>query len=171
MGKTFKSGYMSLGHSFNSLYNHQCLKKTDRRKRKIKNKYDCDWLYRTCDTPEINMTVKNNPANNTYRKPFKMGYCPNSSENLDDVKKYIYESCKFTNKNINGLYNYKTLYEREKINILMDEANYKIDNGNEWLVSEITTLKNMEKQIKRRGKIGYFKGYNKKKRYLTFNFT
>lgn len=153
MGKTFKHGYMSLGHSFNSLHNFQCKKKTDRRKRKHLFRNDCNWIARDCDLSEkINMSITNlAPKNANNKKPYKIGYCPNTSNSYSQIKNNILSSIqKQTN------IQFVNLNEHEKLEYLLKEECKKNEK-----MTYFADIINMKKQLKRRGKIGYFKGHNR----------
>ena len=175
MGKTFKSGYMSLGHSFNSLYNFQCKKKANRRKRKIALRNDCKWIANDCNKSEVlNMTISNLAPKNTenIKRPSKIGYCANSGVSYIRVVNKILPNYSMGN-NHNGLswvyeeerimfeddFQFKNLNEKDKIEYLIEKEKNKNSKCN-----YLYELNNMKKQLKRRGAIGYFKGHDKDKK-------
>lgn len=175
MGKTFKSGYMSLAHSFNSsLYNFQCEKKSNRRKRKIALKNDCKWIVNDSNKSEVlNMTISNLAVKNNknIKRPSKIGYCANSAESYTIIVNKILPN--YSMGNHNGLswvyeeervmfeddFQFKNLNETEKIEYLIEKEKNK---NSKW--NYLYELNNMKKQLKRRGAIGYFKGHNKDKK-------
>jgi hypothetical protein len=144
MGKTIKHGYGSLSHSFNSHHSHVCRKRINRRRKKMQYKNDFNYTLQLFDISE-NFNSSLSVVGNNYeflRRPEKMGYCPNSSTKLKDIIDDIYgKQCQT---------NLKFMSENEKIAMLMTSTNEH---------KKLKMLKDMQKQIKRRCKIGYFKGH------------
>ena len=161
MGKTFKHGYMILQHSFNSHSRHRIDKKNYRQKKRNLTNSDFRILYYEYNYDSIYLSNKKYCIHKKYllRKPPKIGYCFNTHNNLNDYSNIIYP--KFTigdNKLSREIpTSFKNFEEYKKINILIDEME-NIENYYNYVK---IGLINMKKQIKRRGKIGYFKGHYK----------
>jgi len=173
MGKTYKSGYMSLHHSFNSLYNFQCKKKENRRKRKLLYKKTCYWMINDCDKTEIlNMSITNLSPKTSYnniKRPYRIGYCTNTNITYqeiinDNLPNEILDSisCKYENhkKMFDQYIYFKNLNENEKIDYLINNIKTEKKNIHPCYCNvDSYHLNNIKKQLKRRGNIGYFKGH------------
>lgn len=165
MGKTFKHGYLSIGNSFNSLQKRKHNKRYDRRKRKLDFKNERSWLVEYCESPGITFTISQKHLE--WRRcwsasPKKIGYCLNTSYDLNYIENYIYGEYSSYNKNVKYPQSgYKNFCERKKVSILLSEMNdFKIKCGNVcWINKYISHLNKMNKQLYRRGKIGYFRGH------------
>lgn len=157
---------MPLRHSFNSLSNHQYAKKKYRRQKRIQQKFDCNSLYSEYNDDYVRLSNKKIDTKGFQRKPHKIGYCCNTSENLSDFQNDIYPSFtwSFKNKDLSRILpvGFKNLDEKEKLEIMTIELDYLEDR---WYKNIKIGIKDMRKQIKRRGKIGYFKGHHKDYKY------
>ena len=177
MGKTYKNGYKSLGHSFNSLKKFQCEKQYFRRKRKMEFRNNCDSMISECNSGEkANVSVsKLAPKRGHCRRPNKIGYCANSSESLSDIKNRIrsnyvdYTYKKFDSeygcyRNVNSVLHFGNLSEKEQVDCLIEMEKERLKR---W--SEADDLNKIKKQLQRRGKTGYFKGHVKNTKINDFD--
>lgn len=144
MGKTYKNGYRSMSHSFNSLDNYKKDKQNIRRKDKQYIKDNFEMVVKgKSDDVEI---CKNSYDGTISRvkNAEKIGFTYNSSLTLDDVVKNICDC--------DGYKSIKCLGDYDKICFLIE--NYDVgEYGRE--------LDKMKKQLIRRNKISIFEGINK----------
>lgn len=171
MGKTFKSnGYLSLHHSFNSLKKHQLNKKYDRHKKRMLH-----FNYHVSEFEDngIHINVhRQHKVRNNIRYPNKIGYNPSTDVTLQDICNRLLPNFAVGARNkkarpchhFDKLHNYHTEFanmsESEKIDFI--EKYHISDNGSvhdRWFKN----LQKMNKQIKRRNALGYFKGHDKTK--------
>ena len=91
MGKTYKHGYNKIKRSFKYIENFKPGKDDSCRKRKHDLKNYCKSIINECKYLEsINMSVKKmSPKDNSMGKPYKIGYCANSSDSFSDIKNRI----------------------------------------------------------------------------------
>jgi hypothetical protein len=163
MGKTFKSnGYLPLEHSFGSLKEHQCQKRKNIHNKKMLSNNYFNYCVSELEHSNVNMTAhfKNKIEIFVPRTPNKIGNCLNTTTTINDV---------FYNLLFNysiGMDSTSPSYRDEFINMSefekLELANqYNIMDGRQENYKLAKDINKMKIQLKRRNKIGYFKGHDK----------
>lgn len=174
MGKTYKSGFCQTGNSFNSVLKRKLVKKCYKKKRRHQYKNELFSMLKETDNLNLNTSFNSIPFSRDLSKKYRtrpIGYCSNCSILIKDaMAKVLYHMrylIKYEHSNDMAIKyetlcdGFKILSEDDKIMRLLDEINSQIENDDKHLIDTQTHLKDMKKQLRRRGHVGYFKGYEK----------
>lgn len=178
MGKTYKSGFRQTGNSLNYVLKRKLAKKCYKKKIRHQYKKEVVSMLKETDNLNLNTSFKSIPFRRDLSKMYEthpIGYCSNCSILIKDavanvlyhmrhIIKYKY-STDMVIKHENLCNGFKSLSEDDKIMRLLNEINSQIENDDKCLIDTQTQLKDMKKQLKRRGYVGYFKGHKKIYKY------
>lgn len=183
MGKTFRNGYFpGINSKRIKIY-----KKGDKKLHRIQYQNECNWIYKNSDNLELNTNFKSIRVKRSVKicdygnHPFIFGYCTNTTTNLFDISNKLIDVD--SENNTYSMHEFIISDDLEKINMLLHELGesnlWFYTNNIENTINNIKfyvwrnkivlrhnkirefCLNNMKKQIYRRNKIGYFKGYDK----------